>query len=239
MDLKNKRQLFLLHFAGGNSYSYNFIKEYLENRVDFHPLELPGRGKRISEKLLYNKKDAIEDYFEQIKKLRNDQPYLIYGHSMGATLGLSVTKMLEDINDPPDKLIVSGNSGPRISKKDYKRRYLLDDASFKEELRGLGGIPDEVLENEELFSFFNTSMRADFEILEKDTYSEKEIVLKSPIYAIMGDEEETAADINNWSKYTENHFNFNIWPGNHFFIHKYPDKLSRLIIKNCEQFLRH
>lgn len=238
MYSENKQQLFLLHFAGGNSYSYNFIRKYLEKSFEFHSLELPGRGKRISEDLLYSKKDAIEDYFRQIKKLRNNQPYLIFGHSMGATLGLSVTKMMEGINDAPEKLIVSGNSGPGISTRDYKR-YLLDDNAFKEELRGLGGVPNEVLENEELFSFFNTSIRADFEILEKDMYSEKDIVLKTPIYAIMGDEEEMATEINNWSKFTANNFNSNIWSGNHFFIHKYPYKLSRLITKSCGQLLMH
>ena len=238
MYSENKQQLFLLHFAGGNAYSYNFIRKYLENNFEFHPLELPGRGKRISEALLYNKKDAIEDYVTQITKLRNDQSYLIYGHSMGATLGLSVTKMMEEISDAPEKLIVSGNAGPGISTRDYKR-YLLDDKAFKEELRRLGGVPNEVLENEELFNFFNTSIRADFEILEKDMYSEKDVVLKTPIYAIMGDEEEMAADINNWSKFTANDFNSNIWSGNHFFIHKYPYKLSQLITKSCEQLLMH
>ena len=238
MYIENKQQLFLLHFAGGNSYSYNFIRKYLENNFEFHPLELPGRGKRISEKLLYNKKDAIEDYFKQIKKLRNNQPYLIYGHSMGATLGLSVSKMMEAINDAPEKLIVSGNSGPGISKKDYKR-YLLNDNDFKEELRELGGVPNEVLENEELFDFFNTSLRADFEVLEKDSFSEKDIVLKTPIYAIMGDEEETVAEINNWANFTANNFESNIWSGNHFFIHKYPHKLSKLITKSCGQLLTY
>ena len=92
-------QLFLLHFAGGNCYSYEFlIKKILRSalsKIDCYALELPGRGKRLDEELIVDKNDAIVDYVSQIKKLRNGKPYIIYGHSMGATLGLSVVKKME------------------------------------------------------------------------------------------------------------------------------------------------
>lgn len=231
MYVNNKIQLFLLHFAGGSCYSYDFLKPYLKDDFEFHALELPGRGKRHEEKLLFEKKETIEDYFDQIKKLRNDLPYLIFGHSMGATLGLSVTKKMEDINDAPEMLIVSGNAGPGINREKSKR-YLLGDLEFKKELRKLGGIPDEVLENEELYDFFGPIMRADFEVLEKDTFLEKFLVLKTSIYAIMGDKEETVDQIENWSHFTTKDFRYEILSGNHFFIHNHIKHLVD-VLKTC------
>ena len=173
---QNKIQLFLLHFAGGSCYSFDFLRSYIHKDIDFIPLEIPGRGKRFKENVLKDKKGAVQDYVNQIKSLRNDQPYLIYGHSMGATLGLSVVNEMQKKGDFPLQLIVSGNPGPGIKELEVKQqRYLMNDSDFKKELRKLGGVPEEVLESEELYEFFGPIMRADFEVLEKDDFSEKGI----------------------------------------------------------------
>lgn len=224
-----KYQLFLLHFAGGSVYSFDFLKKYIKPNIEFIPLELPGRGKRFSEGLLKNKKEAIEDYVTQIKTLRNSKPYLIFGHSMGATLGLSVVEKMEKRGDQPEALIVSGNPGPGIKKEDNTKRYLLEDAEFKIVLKELGGIPDEVLENDELYEFFSPIIRADFEVLENDDFSEKEIRLNTSLHGLMGDEEETCDRIENWRNFTNADFQFKIFKGNHFFINEHAQELAKVI----------
>lgn len=222
-------QLFLLHFAGGSAYSFDFLKKHFLSDIEFIPLELPGRGKRHSESLLKVKSKATEDYFNQIKDKRNGAPYIIYGHSMGATLGLSVTQKMEHINDPPRQLIVSGNTGPGIKKSDEIVRHLLNDFEFKEELKRLGGFPVEVQDNKEFFEYFAPIMRADFECLEKYIYSEKGIKLNTPIYALMGSDEKNCDTIENWRNFTTNYFQSKILPGNHFFIHEHAKELARII----------
>lgn len=229
MSYKMREQLFLLHFAGGSVYSFHFLKKYMKSNIEFIPLELPGRGKRFTEELLKTKEMAVEDYVNQIKVLRNGNPYLIYGHSMGATLGLSVTAKLEDLSDPPKQLIVSGNPGPGIKKYENISRYLLDDFHFKEELKKLGGVPKELLENKEFDYYFIPIMRADFEVLENDTFSEKDIKLKTPINALMGSEEDTCHKIENWKGFTTGNFQYKILSGNHFFIHDHPSELASII----------
>jgi surfactin synthase thioesterase subunit len=227
MNNQTKYQLFLLHFAGGNQYSFEFLKKEVSN-VNFIPLELPGRGKRHREELFKNKSQAIEDYFNQIKSLRNGEPYLIYGHSMGATLGLSVAAKLEAIDDSPELLVFSGNAGPGVTNKKDFLYHELDDARFKEELLDLGGIPTEVAQNDELFNYFSPIIRADFECLEKDSFSEKDLKLKTPIYALMGSEEENSDQIENWKNFTMNNFTHEIVEGNHFFIHNHAEKLANI-----------
>lgn len=218
-----------MHFAGGNSYSYNFLKESLSNSFEFIPLELPGRGKRFQEELLTTKDEAVNDYVHQIQMHRNNQPFIIFGHSMGATLGLSVTKKLEEINDSPECLIVSGNSGPQKRDEEATVRYTLNDKDFKEELRDLGGVPEEILTNEELYEFFSPIIRSDFEILEKDVFSEKGVIIKTPIVAIMGYEEDTSDEIENWRKFTSGTFTFQRMTGNHFFIYNHVDTISTIV----------
>ncbi len=223
-----KKQLFLLHFAGGNKYSYNFLQKSLVSGIEFIPIELPGRGERFRETLIKDKKEAIRDLFEQISRKRNGAPFVIFGHSMGAIFGLSLTKLFEDNNDKPDYLIVSGNPGP-IDGYIIPSRHNLDDDAFKTSVAELGGVPREVIENEDAFTFFSKIMRADFECIEKDQDLEKDITVQSSIYAIMGDQESLSARIENWSKFTKASFDYSILEGNHFFIHHHSKTIGKLI----------
>ncbi len=223
-------QLFMLHFAGGNSFSFNFLKPHLPLNIAFHPLELPGRGKRSNEKLIETDSEAIEDLVSQIISRRNNKPYLIFGHSMGATFGLRVTKRLEEMGDRPKKLIVAGNAGPKIG-NDKKKRSKMNDEDLKEELRTLGGINEEVLNNEDLFNFFAPIMRSDFSLLENSEESVPNFKITVPIVAIMGDQEEHSSQIDNWKNFTSNEFKSYLLPGHHFFIHDCPADLME-IIKN-------
>ncbi|WP_025742950.1 thioesterase II family protein [Aquimarina pacifica] len=238
----DKTQIFFLHFAGGNCYSYDFLKKTMGFDTNFEliSLELPGRGKRLHEDILVDFNAAVLDYYRQIRELRNDKPYMIYGHSMGATLGLFLTKKLEEVFDPPLSLVVSGNAGPGVIEIDengievIKKRYLMNDEDFKTELRRLGGIPEEVLQSEELYEFFSPIMRSDFEVLEKENI-DQDIQLKSPIYVLMGSEERNSKNIKNWERFTTSKFQYKILEGNHFFIHKHSDQIANIIINNSDE----
>ncbi len=224
-----KPQLFLLHFAGGNGYSYNFLTPHLTTYFDVHVLELPGRGKRINEPLIRDYALAVSDLYNQLISKRTEADYLIYGHSMGATLALALTEKIEQEIQPPLHIIVSGNPGPGI--KD-KRRYDIPKELFLQELKALGGMPNEFFENDELYHFFEPILRADFEVLEKDALVFTNCKIKAPIYAVMGNTEECALQINNWQNYTSGLCQTTLLTGNHFFIHQYSKKLAA-IIKNC------
>ena len=230
MAQKNKIQLFLLHFSGGNCYSFQFLKLHLSTDFDVYPLELPGRGKRMREELLSTESEAIEDYVSQIVSLRSCHPYLIFGHSMGASLGLKVTKRLEELHDPPSRFIAGGNAGPGTG--DCKFRSKMNEEELKKELWSLGGIPEEVLNNDELFSFFGPIIRADFRILEEGKGLDTGFKVNCPVTAVMGDKEENAELIENWKNFTTSDFEFYHLPGHHFFIYDHPADLVR-IIKNC------
>jgi external thioesterase TEII len=226
--MQDKTQLFLLHFAGGNCYSFQFLKKQMEQEFEFCPLELPGRGRRMNEALLDSKQDAVSDYVRQIKSARTAQPFVIYGHSMGASLGLEVAAELAQAGDAPLAMIVSGNAGPGMGEK--KERYLLPDSEFKTELRELGGAPEEVLENEELFSFFAPILRADFQILETGALVRpEETLLNVPITALMGAKEETSVDIENWKRFSSASVRTQVLEGNHFFIYDHPSAIVEAI----------
>lgn len=232
----SKVQVFLLHFAGGNCYSYDFLKKKISNEhAEVYALELPGRGKRYNEDLILNKDEAIDDYVAQIKKKRNGLPYIIFGHSMGATLGLSVAHRMELEHDPPVKLVVSGEAGPGTEDKNTSplknKWHSLPDDEFKEVLRELGGIPEEVLENPVLFDYFGPIIRADFEVLEKHRGADRHIKINIPLHAVMGNDEDFFEYIDNWKNFTTAQFKSQLLPGNHFFIYDHPGELISILFE--------
>ena len=223
-----KPQLFLLHFAGGNCYSFNFLLPYLKE-FDVVTIELPGRGRRIMEDLLKDFDSAALDVYRQIRARVGPGPFIIYGHSMGAHVGLRVANLLRRSGYSPSYLVVSGNAGPSDKKKKYT--YLLGKRDFISHLKKLGGISSEVIENDELFSVFEPILRADFELVEKSEMA-GEPPLDIPIYAIMGTGESRSTEIANWANYTYTHFDYEILAGDHFFIHKHPGRIAA-IVKDC------
>ncbi|MFV8347171.1 thioesterase II family protein [Flavobacterium sp. ZB4P13] len=229
-------QLFLLHFAGGSVYSFEFLKRHLVSDIEFIPLELPGRGKRHIEKLLKTLDECVEDYFNQIKNLRNEKPFIIYGHSMGAPLGLYLTSKFEVIGDSPSQLIVSGNAGLGIKKEgEIVCYHKLDDLQFKEKLKKLGGMPNEVFDNEELYNHFAPIIRSDFECVDNLNDIQDNIQINTDIYAIMGNGEETSSKIDNWKRFTKGNFQNKIVSGNHFFIYDHPKEIVNAVVETIDK----
>ncbi len=225
-------QVFILPFAGGNSYSFHFLKPHFSSTTEVHVLELPGRGKRIQEALLKTSTEAIADYCLQIKSLRMnpETPYVIYGHSMGTLLGLAVVRKLEELADPPLRFVGTGSAGPEVTTDLDFQRHQMNDHQLKEELLRLGGAPRELLEDQDMFAFFSKPIRSDFEILYKSIRWD-EVRIRTSSFFVMGNDELFTNRINNWKKYTVGPAHFALLPGDHFFIHKHPERIAALIEK--------
>ncbi len=225
----SKPRLFLVHFAGGNIYSYKFLTQHLPE-FELVPLELPGRGKRMPEPLLRDLDAAANDIARQIVNRVTSEPYVLYGHSMGASLALKAAHILSAKNSPPSSLIVSGNSGPGRNRK--RNIHLLDRNQFLEEVKLLGGLPDEFLNDPELVDFFEPILRHDFALADMKDMLADLPPLSIPIYALMGSTEDDVAGISNWSRFTSKTFGFQVLEGNHFFIFDHAAALAR-IIRQC------
>jgi external thioesterase TEII len=192
----------------------------------YYPLNCLDEEEELK-KVYFN--SAAQDIYNQINKQLTSSRFLIYGHSLGTYLALRVSNMLKKTNKYPDYLILTGNCGPGVGCN--KIRYSLEQKDFIEELKTIGGIPKELIENQELFNFFEPILRADFEVAEKNGL-DMELPVDTPIYAIMGNQEEEVEKISNWAKYTCSDFAFEILEGDHFFIYKHPQKIAD-IINNC------
>jgi surfactin synthase thioesterase subunit len=224
----NKLNVFCLPFAGGNKYSYRGYVRHAAPNLNIIPIELPGRGSRFKEQLLTSADEMANDVLNQLEPQLNE-PYAIYGHSMGTVIGYLVTRKIIERNLPrPRFLVMTGSGGPSV---DYNEpvRYLLPKNEFIQKVRELGGCPEEILQDENMMLFFEPILRADFQVVETFDYTELP-PFDIPITVMVGlNEKATYNDALAWKKETTGKVEVRQFPGKHFFIFDYEKEIVEII----------
>ncbi|CAM1365622.1 Thioesterase [Tenacibaculum sediminilitoris] len=219
--------LFCLHFAGGNKYSYIPFEEYISKSINLITLELPGRGKRFEEPLQIDIHKIVDDLFEQLKG-NEFKPYAIFGHSMGAILTYLLAHKIDKSDFPnPLHLFVSGCRAPKVERKPPFYNDLPKD-EFVEKIRKMGGCPEEILQNDELMAIFEPSLRADFKVIETYKYK-KQDSLNIPITVLIGNKDKvTWQEAKDWQQETTHTIDIKEFEGNHFFIFDHKKEITAL-----------
>ena len=95
----------------------------------------------------------------------------------------------------------------------------LPDLNLIEEIRKYNGTPSSILEDKELMAVFLPIIRADFCISETYKYTSEE-PLTRPITALGGLSDNTfdSQDLLKWQEQTISSFEYDLLPGDHFFI---------------------
>ena len=98
--------------------------------------------------------------------------------------------------------------------------HTLDDRRLVEWLRGLGGLPAEILADTSLLQLLLPTIRADLELCGGYRYRPRP-PLTVPVIALAGTDDPlvTSADMAAWAAYTDAGFGVVPVPGDHFFPH--------------------
>lgn len=231
-EMKKNINLFCLHFAGGNKYSYREYAEKAPSFLNIIALESPGRGARMREPLISDIHALVNDLYNQMSDRVDELPYAIYGHSMGGLVAyLLALKLIKNSHRAPLHLFITGTTGPSSLSRGEVKRHLLGKEEFIKEIKELGGMPDEILQNEELLQYFEPILRSDFMVSENYIHEDHE-PLNIPFTVITGTEEDMELeDIHLWQKESTDRVDFKRLPGNHFFIYKYARDIVEIIAK--------
>jgi len=223
-----KFKLFCLPHAGGNRYAYKKFADCAPAFLDVVLLEYAGRGEKIRQQPITDVLALAAAMAEEIKKQIN-VPFAIYGHSMGSLVGLLATRILRRDNVAlPKFLFFTGSEGPS-TRTHPRTRHLLPKPDLIEELRSLGGLSDEVLSHPDIFDFFETIIRADFQAIETYRYT-PEPPLNIPITIAIGTQEEvTLTEARSWQQETREPLEVMQFSGRHFFIFSHVEKIMKLI----------
>jgi len=230
--MKKMITLFCLPFAGGNKYSYREFSEKAPPFIKVITLDYPGRGSRMKDSLLTDIEELTNDLYHQVIHLPVNQEYAIYGHSLGGLMAYKLArKLVDNGHTPPLHLFITGTTGPSAPSRSEKKRHLLGKTEFLAEIRDLDGMPEEILNNEELLYYFEPILRSDFKISEEYLHV-AEAPLNIPMTVITGTEEDMElGDIQLWQQETNHVVDFKRMPGKHFFIFQHSYRVIEIIAK--------
>lgn len=227
--LQNPRiRLFCIPYAGGGPQIFQKWVDYLPADVEICSLVLPGRGKRLMDPAFHELMPLVHEASDAILPLV-DVPYAFFGHSMGALIGFELARALRKRGcKPATHLFVSGCFAAHIP--DPNPMHHLPEKEFVEQVRSLNGVPQEVLENEELMELILPSLRADFTATETYVHGE-EPPLTCPITAFAGSRDPLATKefVEEWKKHTTGRFTTRVLPGDHFFLHSQQQLLLSMV----------
>ncbi|MFS2126939.1 thioesterase II family protein, partial [Pseudomonas sp. Pseusp97] len=105
-------RLFCLPYSGASAMVYARWKRQLPGWIDVCPVELPGRGRRFAESLHTDLRALASQLADEIAA-RLDQPYALFGHSLGGLLAFELAHALRDRGLPmPQALFASAAPAP-------------------------------------------------------------------------------------------------------------------------------
>ncbi|MFI1202611.1 thioesterase II family protein [Streptomyces sp. NPDC020883] len=203
--------------AGGAASAFRTWPRRLPDGIELHAVQYPGRQDRAGEPHI-DDMEAMADAAAAALRPLLDRPMALLGHSMGAAIAYEVLRRLEDDPDTTcAHLFVSGHPAPDLRRPGSLHQG--GDAGLIEDVRRLGAIPPEALDNPTLRELFLPTLRADYRLIERYVPTAGAPV-RTPITVLMGedDPEVTRPEALAWSDTTSGAFVLRSFPGGHFYL---------------------
>jgi surfactin synthase thioesterase subunit len=223
--------LLLLPYAGGGAGAFHDWKARLPSWINPVPLNLPGHGARHGEAVLRDWPSLIDRLAAEIRPYLA-QPFAIFGHSMGALVGLELSHAIrERTGRTPFWFGASGCKAP--ARRDREPDWLTcPEDDVLQELRRLGGTPAEVFASRELLDLVLPTLRADFHLCGTYERSPRRLPLASPLLVLSGTGDKISQvpeNLSDWSLEFSGPHRIEMIEGGHFFIADQRDRVVALV----------
>ncbi|MEU9443455.1 alpha/beta fold hydrolase [Streptomyces sp. NPDC048304] len=223
-------RLFVLHHAGGSHLLYRDWPAELPDTWDVRLLDAPGHGLLLD---LPQISDAgrLADFLLRGMEPEPTCPYALFGHSMGALVAYEITRRAVDRGLPPPVWVgVSARAAPQPTGQ-AGGYHELPGAELRTRLKQLGGTPDGVFDDPELWALFDPIIRADLRLVENWRPAPDAGPLPVALSAFAGGADHSAspARMTGWEEHTEHFLGLRVFDGGHFYFQDDPGPLLRRI----------
>lgn len=208
-------RLFCLPFAGGGASNFAAWRNRFPG-IGVAPVQYPGHETRIDEVPLQSIDRMVTALADAITPLL-DRPYLLFGYSMGAKLAFALTKLLASRGFPQPACLMVAAHVPPDRTSGAVRAIGLPDSEFKQVLRAYGGMPEELLDDEDFCAMALPVMRADFAMAVQGVDLAP---VDCPVVAYAGIHDAAAgrSEMAGWQRFTRAGFRLREFDGGHFFL---------------------
>jgi medium-chain acyl-[acyl-carrier-protein] hydrolase len=223
--------------GGGSAATFYAWPGNLPEDVEVCALQLPGRGRRLSEAPPTSIHQVVEPLWEAFQLFR-ETPVALYGHSLGATIAFQFALQLQSKQIPPVHLFVSGQSAPQLPDLEPPIRGLPDREFVTEVRQRYGGVPEEILRDEEMMALILPALRADLTMKETYRYIDGPL-LECPISSFGGHQDSSVPvdELAAWRDRTCRGFTYRMFPGDHFFVDGARESVLKFVAADLERSL--
>ncbi|MFE6162611.1 thioesterase II family protein [Streptomyces sp. NPDC056486] len=220
-----RRRLLCLPPAGGAAHVYGRWAARLPAGTEVVAVELPGHGTRVGERPLTRMADVVTGIETALDGLP-ELPLAIFGHSMGAVIGLELARSLRHRGGHPVHAVITAASpAPSTPPPDrWAKGADTPDGELLALLDHSGSLPDQLREHTEFLDLYLPVLRADLEILSGHRARREEpLPCALRVYLGADDPLVTEADAWPWSpRDIAGDRRLRVFPGGHFFLHEHP-----------------
>ncbi len=212
-------RLFCFPYAGGDASIFSRWSEALPSRVEVCPVQLPGRGARLSEPLFTSMARLVESLASALQPCL-DKPFALFGHSTGALIAFELARQVRrSYGLCCTHLFASACGAPHLPADRLGRIHDLPEAELVETLGGLNRDLEAVFAAPELRQLLLPIFRADFQLSETYSYA-VDAPLPCGISALGGlqDPFVRQASLEAWREQTSARFKLHVLPGGHLFL---------------------
>lgn len=192
-------------WAGAGAGQFRQWRSWLPDEVDLMAARLPGREDRLREHS-YSAMEPLVHALADDFEARTD--FVFFGHCMGAVVAYELAHALRRRGERlPAALFVSSAAPGRVAADP-------PGTDIRAELRGVGMVPEEVLDDPVLFEMLRPAVAADFGVVAGYRHVRRE-ALPIPVVAFRAQDDDT--DMAGWAAETAAGFEAAVLPGTNLF----------------------
>jgi surfactin synthase thioesterase subunit len=212
--------------AGASAMTYNSWRPALASHLEVMIVDPPGRVGAADE-AAGTTAELLSAVLERARPLVQ-QPYLLYGHSLGAVLAFETARQLTAEGRPPALLVVSGRNGPALRSPE-DRLHDLPEEQFLQAVYAMDRSMSILRAEPSLAQLFLPVLRADLRMAEFYEYRDGAL-LTCPVLSIQGEDDPlvSRAGVAAWEAATTSRCVTHWMPGQHLFHLNGPDFVAAL-----------
>lgn len=224
--------LFCVPYAGGSAAIYREWAPRLPAWIRLMPLHMPGRGVRHRMRPMHRWSELLDLLVEDVQPCI-ERPFAIFGHSMGALVGIELAHALRRRHGVAP--VWFGASACRAPSRRERELHWLTcpENEFLDEVRSLKGMPEALLGNREFMDLVLPFLRADFHLCGSYEYRQRDPLGCAMLVLGGRQDNEIADDPRNlaaWSRETTGPYEQKEIDAGHFFINTHRDAVIDQVI---------
>lgn len=243
VPLRSRRQIWCFAHGGAGAAEFHSWPSLAGPDILICAVRLPGRERRLTEPLLTDMRHASRAIAREIGDLVSCNS-VFYGQCLGAMLAFEVVAELERAGSVlPERVYVASQVAPQWIPHDAATDILSDQdsADFRNALLALGGIPPELMENDEIWEIVEPALRADSKLIGSYKATSISDAIAAPITALLGaDDIATPRDgVEHWRFMSSRSFTLQLIQGGRFLSQSSSAEIIRIIKEEWGQQNAH